>query len=382
MARATADQVAVGMRGIRNADPTFDDEHFLAQARRLFLRYHRAQAEGDSTDIRPYLDKEIRRNFDAGVSGGVRIAPVSGVRSARIVEAGLDDVVGQYIVVRLVALDDEAEHGVIGEDWRFERADATARWINQTARTECPTCGGPRVRGTEVCQYCGVPLAYGGWIVRRVVTKDASPTTTLSRQASLAIIGGAAVVAVLAVVAVFMVRPTSGGGADDTGTDTGASATSASLVTPVGDAGVPGTAELVLGGPLSGARSAEARSIGGDTDCSSVARFAGFSATALPGSGAAGTITLGVAVPDGKQGPGVYDNAIEPLVTIAYQRTEPDGSTVTQSWDEASTGQATLEIGLDGAMALVFSGYKPEQSSADPLLNAELNGSVRFTCRA
>ncbi|MEZ5134165.1 MAG: hypothetical protein R2699_03665 [Acidimicrobiales bacterium] len=304
MARATADQVAVGMRGIRNADPTFDDEHFLAQARRLFLRYHRAQAEGTAPTSGP-----ISTRRSAGTSMPACRAASASHPSAACARRGSSGPASttwsastsSCVSWRSTTRPSTGSSGRTGGS----SADATARWINQTARTECPTCGGPRVRGTEVCQYCGVPLAYGGWIVRRVVTKDASPTTTLSRQASLAIIGGAAVVAVLAVVAVFMVRPTSGGGgADDTGTDTGASATSASLVTPVGDAGVPGTAELVLGGPLSGARSAEARSIGGDTDCSSVARFAGFSATALPGSGAAGTITLGVAVPDGKQGPG------------------------------------------------------------------------------
>ena len=54
---STADSRALaGLRSILMTDESFEEQLFLAHARRLFLRFHRAQAEGVSTDIRPYLE--------------------------------------------------------------------------------------------------------------------------------------------------------------------------------------------------------------------------------------------------------------------------------------------------------------------------------------
>ena len=373
----SANAALAGLRAICATDSSFEEELFLAHARRLFLRYHRARAQGEGTDIRPYLDRELRRAFDAGVSGGARIRPVSGVRSARIMDAEDEEVSGERIVVRFVALDDEADTKVLAEDWTFDRSTAMARWTGREDRSECPTCGGPRVRGQEVCEYCGIPLASGGWVVRRVEPVGIERRTTFSRQASLAIIGASAAFAVLALVLVVVL---SGGEEQPEQVAASSGSTISTLASGRDDAGVAGIAELTLTSPLGGTRSADARSIGGDETCDTVARFAGFSLTARPGETAPGTITMGVALPDTKVGPGIYDGSVEPDVTVAFQRTDPDGTSVSQAWDEGGVGQASLEIATDGSMIVVFSGYVPKTSSADPVLNAELGGTVRFDC--
>jgi predicted lipid-binding transport protein (Tim44 family) len=79
--------VSAGLTDIRNADPSFDEKHFVRGARSAFERIVGAYAEGDTATLRPLLSdevydqfaEEIRRRSSAGEQHEARIERIKDV---------------------------------------------------------------------------------------------------------------------------------------------------------------------------------------------------------------------------------------------------------------------------------------------------------------
>jgi predicted lipid-binding transport protein (Tim44 family) len=106
---ADASPLEAGLARIRVADPSFDDQHFLAGARGAFEMIVSAYAAGDAAKLRPLLSDEVFANFNGAIeerrkAGQSHSTTVVGIRSLDIVEADLQ---GRQALVTVKIVSDQ-----------------------------------------------------------------------------------------------------------------------------------------------------------------------------------------------------------------------------------------------------------------------------------
>jgi predicted lipid-binding transport protein (Tim44 family) len=87
---ASGASVAGGLTRIRSADPSFDENQFLAGARSAFEIIVNAYAAGDSAALRPLLSEEVFANFSNAIeerrkSGHTHSTTLVGIRGIDII---------------------------------------------------------------------------------------------------------------------------------------------------------------------------------------------------------------------------------------------------------------------------------------------------------
>jgi predicted lipid-binding transport protein (Tim44 family) len=85
-----------GLAAIHEADPSFDDAHFLAGCRAAFEMIVNAFAAGDSAALRPLLSDDVFANFNGAIeerrkAGHMHTTTVVGIRSVDLLEAELQN---------------------------------------------------------------------------------------------------------------------------------------------------------------------------------------------------------------------------------------------------------------------------------------------------
>ena len=88
--------LAKGLAAIHEADPSFDDAHFLAGCRAAFEMIVNAYAAGDSATLRPLLSDDVFANFNGAIeerskAGHMHTTTVVGIRSVDLLEAELQN---------------------------------------------------------------------------------------------------------------------------------------------------------------------------------------------------------------------------------------------------------------------------------------------------
>jgi predicted lipid-binding transport protein (Tim44 family) len=86
--------LVAGIAHIREADPAFDEAHFVAGARAAFEMILHAFAAGDAASLRPLLSDEVFANFNGAIeerrkAGHTLATTLVGIRSLDIIEADL-----------------------------------------------------------------------------------------------------------------------------------------------------------------------------------------------------------------------------------------------------------------------------------------------------
>ncbi len=91
---APATPIAAGLARIRQADPDFDDAHFLAGCRAAFEMIVNAFANGDAATLRPLLSDEVFANFNGAIeerrkAGHTHTTTLVGIRAIDLLEADM-----------------------------------------------------------------------------------------------------------------------------------------------------------------------------------------------------------------------------------------------------------------------------------------------------
>jgi predicted lipid-binding transport protein (Tim44 family) len=91
-APAPASPVAAGLAQIREADPSFEEDHFLAGTRAAFEMIVNAYAAGDSASLRPLLSDDVFANFNGAIeerrkAGNMHTTTLIGIRAVDLLEA-------------------------------------------------------------------------------------------------------------------------------------------------------------------------------------------------------------------------------------------------------------------------------------------------------
>jgi predicted lipid-binding transport protein (Tim44 family) len=89
---APAAPIATGLAQIRQADPAFDQGHFLAGCRAAFEMIVNAYAAGDAATLRPLLSDEVFANFNGAIeerrkTGQTHTTTLVGIRAVELLEA-------------------------------------------------------------------------------------------------------------------------------------------------------------------------------------------------------------------------------------------------------------------------------------------------------
>jgi len=105
----TASPLATGVAHIREADPSFDEAHFAAGARKAFEMILRAFAAGDAAALRPLLSDEVFANFNGAIeerrkAGHTHATTLVGIRALDVIEADLQ---GRNAVVTVKIVSDQ-----------------------------------------------------------------------------------------------------------------------------------------------------------------------------------------------------------------------------------------------------------------------------------
>jgi predicted lipid-binding transport protein (Tim44 family) len=106
---APAGSSAAGLARIVQADPSFDEAHFLAGTRSAFEMIVHAFAAGDASALRPLLSDEVFANFNGAIeerrkAGHTHSTTLVGIRSVEILEA---DVQGKNAMVTVKIVSDQ-----------------------------------------------------------------------------------------------------------------------------------------------------------------------------------------------------------------------------------------------------------------------------------
>jgi predicted lipid-binding transport protein (Tim44 family) len=93
-APAPASPVAAGLAQIREADPSFEEDHFLAGTRAAFEMIVNAYAAGDSASLRPLLSDDVFANFNGAIeerrkAGNMHTTTLIGIRAVDLLEANV-----------------------------------------------------------------------------------------------------------------------------------------------------------------------------------------------------------------------------------------------------------------------------------------------------
>ena len=104
-----ATPLATGMAHIREADPSFDEGHFMTGARAAFEMILRAFAAGDAAALRPLLSDEVFANFNGAIeerrkAGHTHATTLVGIRSLDVIEADLH---GRNAVITVKIVSDQ-----------------------------------------------------------------------------------------------------------------------------------------------------------------------------------------------------------------------------------------------------------------------------------
>jgi predicted lipid-binding transport protein (Tim44 family) len=136
---APATPIAAGLARIRQADPNFDDAHFLAGCRAAFEMIVNAFANGDAATLRPLLSDEVFANFNGAIeerrkAGHAHTTTLVGIRAIDLLEAdmqGRNAVLTVKIVSDQINVTHDAEGRVVEGDptavvavtdiWTFSR---------------------------------------------------------------------------------------------------------------------------------------------------------------------------------------------------------------------------------------------------------------------
>ena len=91
---APATPLAAGLARIRQADPDFDEAHFLAGCRAAFEMIVNAFAAGDAVTLRPLLSDETFANFNGAIeerrkAGHSHTTTIVGIRAVDLLEADM-----------------------------------------------------------------------------------------------------------------------------------------------------------------------------------------------------------------------------------------------------------------------------------------------------
>jgi predicted lipid-binding transport protein (Tim44 family) len=86
--------IAAGLAEIRQADPGFEQDHFLAGCRAAFEMIVNAFAAGDAATLRPLLSDEVFANFNGAIeerrkAGNMHTTTLIGIRAVDLLEAGM-----------------------------------------------------------------------------------------------------------------------------------------------------------------------------------------------------------------------------------------------------------------------------------------------------
>jgi predicted lipid-binding transport protein (Tim44 family) len=93
---APATPLAKGLAAIRDADPDFDEAHFIAGCRAAFEMIVNAYAAGEAATLRPLLSDEVFANFNGAIeerrkAGYTHTTTVVGIRAVDLLEAELQN---------------------------------------------------------------------------------------------------------------------------------------------------------------------------------------------------------------------------------------------------------------------------------------------------
>ncbi len=91
---APATPLAAGLARIREADPGFDEAHFLAGCRAAFEMIVNAFAAGEAATLRPLLSDEVFANFNGAIeerrkAGHSHTTTIVGIRAVDLLEADM-----------------------------------------------------------------------------------------------------------------------------------------------------------------------------------------------------------------------------------------------------------------------------------------------------
>jgi predicted lipid-binding transport protein (Tim44 family) len=106
---APATPMAAGLGRIRQADPDFDESHFLAGCRAAFEMIVNAFAAGDAATLRPLLSDEVFSNFNGAIeerrkAGHTHATTLIGIRAVDLLEA---DMQGRNAVLTVKIVSDQ-----------------------------------------------------------------------------------------------------------------------------------------------------------------------------------------------------------------------------------------------------------------------------------
>ena len=104
-----ATPIAAGLAKIRQADPSFEETHFLAGCRAAFEMIVNAFAAGDAATLRPLLSDEVFANFNRAIeerrkAGHMHTTTLIGIRAVDLLEA---DMQGRNAVLTVKIVSDQ-----------------------------------------------------------------------------------------------------------------------------------------------------------------------------------------------------------------------------------------------------------------------------------
>lgn len=186
---SSAVPAGAGIEAVRQHDPAFDENAFLASAERAFFLVQKAWS-----DQKPELSRQVmadgvwqqhRSQIEAQQAAGTRnLLDGLAVGSAQV-ESATSDQSYDTITVRFLAASADYDVNQAGkvvrgdrqirqwvEDWVFQRSSsATTRPGGGTLDQKCPNCGAPLDLDLGgVCQYCRAPVMSGkyDWVLSRI----------------------------------------------------------------------------------------------------------------------------------------------------------------------------------------------------------------------
>ena len=130
-----ADPVARGLLDIKDADKSFDTEHFLSGARQAYEMIVTAYAGGDRATLKPLLGPEVFQAFDGAISARLAARHTTsftfvGFKDAKIVQAALKARMAEITVAfgaQFISATSDETGAVIEGDARTVR-DVTDVW--------------------------------------------------------------------------------------------------------------------------------------------------------------------------------------------------------------------------------------------------------------
>ena len=119
--------IAAGLAKVREADPAFEEAHFLAGCRAAFEMIVNAYAAGEAGTLRPLLSDDVFANFNGAIeerkkAGHMHTTTLVGIRAVDLLEA---DVLGRnaMLTVKIVSDQINVTRDSVG---RVVEGDATA----------------------------------------------------------------------------------------------------------------------------------------------------------------------------------------------------------------------------------------------------------------